>query len=282
MSQDHRSYRLLALDADGTLFADDLQVRPAVREAIRAAKTRGVIVVLATGRSALGAQAIAQAIGLTDPIISYQGAMVHDPVSREVWLSRTFPRALVDELLAWAEPRDLDVTVYVDNVIYLKELRHPPEFYDRWFGLPLHVAPDLRAAIPGDPTKFLIIADPATHDLLTPELQSLFAGRLEVTRSHALFLEGTAPGVSKGTALAYLATRLGIRREEVIAVGDAGNDLEMLRWAGLGVAMGNAPPVVQAAADWVAPPVTEDGVAEVIRRFILSPSPDGHKNTPRG
>jgi Cof subfamily protein (haloacid dehalogenase superfamily) len=280
MNHNHRSYRLLALDADGTLFADDLQVRPAVREAIHAAQARGVIVVLATGRSALGAQAIARSVGLNGPIISYQGAMVHDPTGQQVWLSRTFPRTLIDELLDWAEPRDLDVTVYVDNLIYLKELRHPAEFYDRWFGLPLRVAPHLRAAIPGDPTKFLIIADPATNDLLTPELEALFAGRLEITRSHALFLEGTASGVSKGTALAYLAARLGIPREEVIAVGDAGNDLEMLRWAGLGVAMGNAPRAVQAAADWVAPPVTEDGVAEVICRFILSSSADGHENAP--
>jgi Cof subfamily protein (haloacid dehalogenase superfamily) len=275
-------YRLLALDADGTILTADQQVRPAVRAAIRAAQERGVVVVLATGRAFRGAQAIARDVGLTAPVICYQGAVVQDPLSEEVLLSETYPRTLIYELLDWTEPRRLDVTVYVDGFMYLKELRHPPEFYDRWFGIPMRLVPDLRASLPDDPTKFLLIAESETCDRVLPELRALFAGRLEVFRSHDLFVEGTAPGVSKGSALAYLAARYGIPREQVIAVGDAGNDLEMLRWAGLGVAMGNAAPEVQAMADWVAPPIMADGVAEVIRRFILSPSPDGHADVARG
>jgi hypothetical protein len=92
-------------------------------------------------------------------------------------------------------------------------------------------------------------------------------------RSHILFVEITSPGVSKGSALAFLAGYFGIPREETIAVGDNGNDVSMIEWAGLGVAMANATPDAIAAADWVAPPVGEDGVATLIDKFILNHGP---------
>ncbi|MCC7354950.1 MAG: HAD family phosphatase, partial [Anaerolineae bacterium] len=225
MNHNHLPYRLLALDADGTILTADQRVHPAVRAAIRAAQERGVIVALATGRGFPGARAIARDVGLTAPVICYQGAVVQDPISEEVLLSETYPRAFIYELLDWTEPRRLDVTVYVAGFMYLSEFRHPPDFYDRWFGLPMRLVPDLRTGLPGDVTKFLLIAESETCDRILPKLKALFAGRLEVFRSHDLFVEGTALGVSKGSALAYLAARYGIPQEQVIAVGDAGNDL---------------------------------------------------------
>jgi hydroxymethylpyrimidine pyrophosphatase-like HAD family hydrolase len=96
-----------------------------------------------------------------------------------------------------------------------------------------------------------------------------FNGRLSVVRSHELFVEVTSPSVSKGAALAFVAERFGVSREEVIAVGDSGNDVSMVEWAGLGVAMANATPDVHAVADWVAPPVGDDGVVEIIERFLF-------------
>ena len=89
-------------------------------------------------------------------------------------------------------------------------------------------------------------------------------------RSHDWFVEGLAASVSKGTAAARLADRLGVAREEVMALGDGGNDLAMVEWAGLGVAMGNAAPAVRAAADVIAPSQAEDGAAWAIEQLALN------------
>ena len=104
---------------------------------------------------------------------------------------------------------------------------------------------------------------------MTLELAASFAGRLNVVRSHPLFVEIISPRVSKGRGVAHLADLYGVSRAQTIAVGDSGNDLSMVQWAGLGVAMGNASADVKAVADWIAPPVSEDGVAAVIERFVL-------------
>jgi hydroxymethylpyrimidine pyrophosphatase-like HAD family hydrolase len=119
------------------------------------------------------------------------------------------------------------------------------------------------------PTKLLFVADSSIVEHETARLAAHFAGRLSAVRSHALFGELTALGISKGAALATLAARLGIAREQVIAIGDHENDLPMIEWAGLGLAMGNAIPAARAAADAVIPPVDEAGVAWAINRYIL-------------
>ena len=114
-----------------------------------------------------------------------------------------------------------------------------------------------------------MIVEPGEGEPLAAELHAIFQGRLTVLRSHELFTEVTPPNASKGNALAFLADRYGISQAETIAVGDSDNDISMIRWAGLGVAMGNAAPEVIAAADWVAPSVFDDGLAAVIEEFVL-------------
>jgi hydroxymethylpyrimidine pyrophosphatase-like HAD family hydrolase len=115
----------------------------------------------------------------------------------------------------------------------------------------------------------IIIAEPEVCDRLHPAWKAHFDGRLQIVRSHRLFVEGNPLDVSKGRALAFVAGCLGVPREATIAVGDNDNDRTMIEWAGLGVAMGNAPAELQAVADYVAPPVDEDGAAEVLERFVL-------------
>ena len=119
--------------------------------------------------------------------------------------------------------------------------------------------------------------DETTGELIEPdeaegvltELRQQFAGQMELTRSHAKIVEGNPLGVSKGDALRRLAEHFGIPQAEVMAIGDQENDMPMIAWAGFSVAMGNGSPAVKSAADWIAPPVTEDGAAVAIERFIL-------------
>jgi hypothetical protein len=97
---------------------------------------------------------------------------------------------------------------------------------------------------------------------------------MEVTRSHALIVEGNPLGVSKGNALQRLANHLDVPQTQVMAIGDQDNDIPMLAWAGVGVAMSNGSPASKAVADWIAPSLTEDGAAVAIERFVLNNSPD--------
>ena len=116
----------------------------------------------------------------------------------------------------------------------------------------------------------IVLSDDRATEPLIAELGTLFTGRMRFVRSYPRFVEGIPSNVSKGHALARWASHLGISLEETIGIGDNDNDLELVKRAGLGVAMGNASPAVKAAADYIAPPVDEEGVVEVIEKFVLS------------
>lgn len=153
-------------------------------------------------------------------------------------------------------------------------------FVQRW-GSPdpthLFVASDLaEIARATPPTKLMFFGDPPLVERELAHLAAHFGDGLSVVRSDATLGELTAPGLSKGLALATLARHLGVAREHVMAIGDQDNDVPMLQWAGLGLAMGNAPSSVQEVADAVIPSVEDDGVAWAIREYIL-----GHEATAR-
>lgn len=271
------SYRLLALDLDGTTVDDGQLPTPRVRQAVAAATAAGVHVVVATGRPYVSARRYGAALGLCTPLICFQGALVKECGGAERTLfAEAVPEAPFAEVVALAQTRRLELNIYTEETIYHGPTIHSAEFYDRWFGLATQPVADLgetfaalrRMARPV--LKGLFINEASASDALTAELQARVGGRLTVMRSHPLFVEVTSPNVSKGNALAFLADWYGIPQAETIAVGDSGNDLSMIEWAGLGVAVANAAPEVRAAADWIAPPVTEEGVVTVIETFILN------------
>ncbi|OIO88184.1 MAG: hypothetical protein AUK03_16650 [Anaerolineae bacterium CG2_30_64_16] len=269
-------YRLLALDIDGTTVDSGRPATPRVREAIAAAQARGVHVVLATGRGYLSAREYGGALGVHDPLVCFQGALVKEATDGcATLLAEALPRAPLDEVVALAEARGLELSLYAEDEIYFSHTAHPPEFHELWFGLPSRQVPTLRHALElfdnqgVRPLKGLFIGEPDDTDRLAVDLAARFGDRLTVMRSHPLFVELLSPNVSKGRAVAFLADRFGVPQAATIAVGDSGNDVSMVRWAGLGVAVANATADVLAVADWVAPPVTEDAVAVVIERFIL-------------
>lgn len=265
-----QSIKLVALDLDGTLLDEGLQFTPRVAESIQTAIEQGIYVTLATGRAFKSARPFAEMLGITTPIIGYQGGIIGDPVSGAILKEHTMGADVAHAAVSQAEREDLDMSLYAGESVYFRELRWPREFYDRWFGLTLHHAPNLHAVIDQmPPMKFIIVAEPPDADAIEARWKRDFDGRLHIVRSHRLFVEGNPPGVSKGTALAWLAERLGIPQASVMTVGDNDNDRAMIEWAGVGVAMGDGAPSLQAIADWVAPSQAEDGVAAALERFVL-------------
>ncbi len=258
---------------------------PRVKAAIAAAVARGVHVIVATGRPFVSARRFGAALDLCTPVICFQGALV--ACGREcggderTLLAEGVPETPFAEVVAFAEERHLELNLYTQERIYHGPTVYSADFYDLWFGLATQPVASLTGAyeaLRGQSRpvfKGLFISDEANSDRLESELRQVAGDRLTVIRSHPLFVEVTSPKVSKGNALAFLADWYGIPRSETIAVGDSGNDVSMVKWAGLGVAVANATPDVLAVANWVAPPVTEEGVVAVIERFILSNGRDG-------
>jgi Cof subfamily protein (haloacid dehalogenase superfamily) len=264
-------YRLIALDLDGTLLREDLTMSPRVAAALSSAQEQGVHITLASGRGFPALKPWVKRLGITIPVIGYQGARITDPQTEQTICEYPFPPELVAEVAEFARECDLSLTMYANDEIYVERKRHSDAFYSKWFGLPIHVVDSINAAGLPNPIKFLITASKDELDALHPEVQARFSDCLQIVRSHPLFLEGLALGVTKGTALAWVAQYLRIAQAETMALGDAGNDVEMLAWAGLGVAMGNASAEALAAADYVTRSVDEDGVAEALERFVLEP-----------
>jgi Cof subfamily protein (haloacid dehalogenase superfamily) len=270
-------YRLLAFDYDGTAAVDGGFPSERVCQAVAAARAKGVIAVLATGRPYGSAARYAEALGLDAPVICFQGAMVRELVgAKRVLYVEPAPADAMCEVLAMADERELELNVYDEDVMYVVQRDRSAEFYERWFGMPMRFAGsyaeicDRFAAVGRTPLKGLFIGASETNDAFRDELRERFGGRLDVVRSHDMFVEVLSPEASKGHGLRYLARHFGIPQAETIAVGDSGNDTSMIAWAGLGVAMGNALPEVFVDANEIAPAVTEDGLAYVIEKHILA------------
>lgn len=266
------AYRLVALDLDGTVMGHDLVIPAAVKEAIEEAQAAGVHVTLATGRMYGATLPFARQLGIRAPLICYQGALIRDSHSDEVLLATNMPSDEAAEAVRLLLNRDIFVLAYIDERLHIAERRAELDHYLSLHpeGAEIVVADDLAATVrAAAPTKLLFIAEPpiVTDELI--RLDAHFGERLIVTRSHQYYGELTAPGIGKGLALQLLATHLGVPQAATLAIGDQENDLSMLAWAGMGLAIGNAAPVVRAAADAIVPPVQEAGVAWAIRHYVL-------------
>ncbi len=267
--------RLLAVDLDGTVMLPGDRITPAVRDALAAARAAGIRVILATGRMVQSAERYAQNLALVPgPVICYNGAGVAELPGRKFWFLDTLPdlparrvveRALRDDYLlqiyvgeeVWASQEDDRVRRYVESNHVAIWVRTPGELTD-W---------------PVPPIKILIQDTPERLARLRTDLDALDLAGVRLVSSQRDYLEVLPAQAGKGRALARVASCLEIPRQAVAAVGDGENDADMLAWAGLGIAMGQAHPAAKAAADVVAPTVQEDGLAVAIRRYLLPPRP---------
>lgn len=270
------SIRLLVLDIDGTIAGESNTIREPVLAAIRAAQATGVQVAIATGRMFCSAVRFHQAVGSHLPLIAYQGALIKDPQTQHVYRHWPLEAAMVARILndleysRWRSA--LSIHVYLDDRLHVCELSPVTRCYVERSAIEPVVVGDLRQLLPEGPTKILALSEDADPiaELMMYLRQRYTPTEVYLTRSVPTFLEAAHPAVNKGTAVRYLAEELlGIPASQVMAIGDNFNDMEMLQYAGFGVAMGNAPTAVQAMADWVAPSVEADGVAAAIAAFLL-------------
>jgi hydroxymethylpyrimidine pyrophosphatase-like HAD family hydrolase len=157
-----------------------------------------------------------------------------------------------------------------DKMYLPRRSNHPREFLDLLPEDHCERLDDLLGDLPDVPRKFLVtLNEPADRHCILEEMRAALGDSIHIVPTHPLLVEGLPCGVDKGRGLAWLAGYLGIPQSEVMAVGDNDNDIPMIEWAGLGVAMGQASEGALAAADWVAPDLEHDGAAVAVEKFIL-------------
>jgi len=276
-------YRLLALDVDGTLLDPAGELRPTVRDAVIAVQQRGLRVVLCTGRRFRTARPLAQALQLDGPLVVHNGALVKDLASGQTLQQSYIAAEMYHPALALLRRLSTPM-MYVDafheNVDILTEsMERAHPFQREYLADQLahcHIVDDIASPLAHGVLMLSIMADGTNLQALRPVVEQTMGTRgrvhLLVNKNYqGYILEILQAGVSKWQALQQLAAQQSITPEEIIAVGDDHNDLDMIRYAGLGIAMGNAVDTVKAAADAITGSNAEDGLVQALERFVLRP-----------
>lgn len=265
--------RLIVADLDGTLLTSDHVVSPFTEAAIRAAQARGVLFTVATGKTFPSTVALIRQFNITIPLICGNGTQVFAPDGSLVY-EDPIPLDYALEAIGMAEARGFTPVVYAANGLLatvhdanIAELlvHHEP--------LP-DLVNDWATALRGRYRPFKMVLMHQDHDLVSrfcDDLWRAFDGRAQIVRSGlASVVEVMPAGVTKGTALAHLVEHLGLDVRDVLCLGDNCNDLDMIRRAGIGVAMRHSPAEVRAAADYITGSNDEEGVGQAIHRFVLA------------
>jgi Cof subfamily protein (haloacid dehalogenase superfamily) len=260
--------RVVASDFDLTLVGKDAALRPRTRDALHAVEAAGIRVVVVTGRMFRSVRPYLLEAGLHDPVVCYQGAVVADPVSGEWLRHEPIPLELAREAIAVIVDRGYALNCYVDDDLVVSEITDANRAYADFQHLPITAVGPLLDWLERPPTKLVVVGDPAELDAFEREVKEHFGRRLYISKSLPYFLEFASPRVTKGAGLQFLAEHLGFTRDRTIAFGDGENDVELIEWAGYGIAVANAHERVAAVADFVCPPVDEEGVAQVLEAFL--------------
>lgn len=260
------SYRLIALDLDGTLIDANHRLSPGSATAIAACQARGLRVVLATGRSFASAAPYIDALGLQPPYITHNGAVIGDPSTGDVTLSATMNQDQLAHVLTLLTEHRIPHVVIGATAIYAAPGTPHLELLEEYGEPPVVFCPSDELSATPQPLKVLAFLEAGAHE---QTLTAAVGPQVVTIRSGACFFEFMPPGVSKGAALGELMRRYGVAADEVLAIGDGDNDLSMFAVAGMSIAMGNAPPHVQAQARERTARCEEGGVAEALRRFVL-------------
>ena len=261
--------RLIAMDMDDTLLNETQQVTMRTKKAIRRAMDAGVNVTIATGRMFRSALPFAQELGIQLPLITYNGAMIREMISGKTLFHRPIGTELAQELADLFRQRGWYLQKYVDDRLYVSELDENAKFYADYARVEAIPLGSEFFQMKEAPTKMLSMGDTAELTEIKTEVAARYGDRLYLASSKKRYLEMVDVRVNKGEAVAFLAEMLGIAQAEVMAIGDSMNDVDMIEYAGCGVAMGNANATVRAAADYITAANSEDGVAAAIEKFVL-------------
>lgn len=267
-------YKAIALDIDGTLTNSKKEISKKTKEAVMEAAKRGVKIIVASGRPIPGIMKIASALKLKEVggyILSYNGGLILDCKTGEVIRRETIPTEYYYTIVNTVRKSGVAVLTYDQKGIITE---WPDDEYVQIEAkinhIPVRHVSQLEQRAAEDPVvKFLVVGHPKDLKPVYEKLNQKLDGAVNIFFSEPYFMEITPQGIEKASSLELLLDQIGIDRRHLMACGDGFNDIQMLQYAGLSVAMGNAQPETKEFADYIAPDNDHDGVADAIHKFIL-------------
>ena len=266
--------KVLAFDIDGTLTNSRKEITPATKAAIRRAAELGCKIVIASGRPPQGVRRYVKELDLEELggyVLCMNGGKIISCADGRVLRDCLIPEEYNAEIIELAAAEDVHILTYEgDNI--LSETPEDPylEIEARINGLGVKPVESLLDYVSFPVNKYLMLGDGDRLAEVEKRVWELLHERLDVYRSEPFFLEILPKGINKADALETLLQEVGANREELMAFGDGFNDLTMIRYAGIGVAMGNAVEVVKEAADVIVPTNDEDGIVTALERYVFS------------
>ena len=260
--------RLIALDLDDTLLMPDCTIPEETRLILRQAERKGAKIVIATGRIFPSARIYAEMLGTECPVICYNGAMIRSTEGRTLY-SESLSPDILHRMAVFCRERGLYLQLYDDDKIVVEKICSATRIDPDSKVTEIIEAGDLTRAELHPSPKMMILDDPLRIPEIRSEAETLFGEELYLAQSKEYLLEMMPKGVSKKATLGRFAESLGIRREEVMACGDNTNDLEMIEWAGLGIAVANAVEELRERRI-IRQKERSAGVAEAVKKFVLT------------
>jgi len=262
--------KLIACDLDGTLLNSERRVSERNKKAVQAVMAAGKMFIIATGRMYIAARPFAEQLELDVPIVTYNGALIRGSKSGKVFLEQPIKLETAQEVLDYIKKTGYYINYYVGDKLYIKEHNANSFKYGEMQGIHdcIEALGEGFFTAQQRPYKLLMMLKSQELPELLLQFKEQFKGKLDVTSSHPEFLELMEPGVNKWQAIKALAAKYDIKPEEIMCLGDSGNDLEMIANAGIGVAMGNATDRVRQAAKIITATNDKDGVALVLESLL--------------
>ena len=266
------AYEILVVDIDGTLVTTDKVISPKTREKLIEVQEAGIKVVIASGRSPMGIMHLAKEIRLDDfggYVLAYNGGRITNCQTGELIYNVSLPTDVIPEIYEFSQKHGTGIMTYRNNMIMAaNQSDEYIDFDGDACHIPVFVSHNFVEDITEPINKFLLTGKPELLAELEPIAVKQFENRLSVYRSEGFYLETMPLGIDKAYGLSRLLKHLGLERRQMICLGDGFNDISMLQFAGLGVAMDNASDQVKAAADYITRSCDEDGVVHVIERYL--------------
>jgi Cof subfamily protein (haloacid dehalogenase superfamily) len=265
-------YKMLVVDMDDTLLTDNYEISSENKEMLLKAQEMGVYVVLASGRPTSAMIEFAKELQCdvnNSFMISFNGSVITDLKEDKILFEHSLTKEQIHSLYDFSQQNNTHIITYIDGQIISERHSEYIDIEKNITGLKLNIVSSFKDTVTTSAVKCILLEEPKYLKSVETVLKAAMPD-LSICMSKPFFLEAAPNGIDKGASIKILAEKLNIHQSEIIAVGNAGNDLTMVQFAGLGVWVDNVDPELRHFADVIVASNNNHGVAEVVRRFVLN------------
>ncbi|MCF8009541.1 MAG: Cof-type HAD-IIB family hydrolase [Halanaerobiales bacterium] len=264
-------YKLVVIDLDDTLLNNNQKISENNKKAISMVQKKGIEIMIATGRMYSSTKPYLKELSLDNEVIVYNGSLVKDIKSDKTIYHKPVSINLARKIIMDAKMMNVHINLYMDDKLYVDQDNEYKRRYEKISGIKAILVKDLLKHLDQEPTKLLVIEDDIdTLNRFKEKLINKYNNRLEVTKSKSYYIEIGAKSVNKGKTLKHILDKKEINPNQIIAIGDSYNDIEMLSYAKTSVVVDNAPQDIKEKVDFITPNHNYDGVALILDKLIFN------------